>query len=110
MPDMTRTAAMLLSIFGPLFPAFLLVLVFAFFDNDPPAWAAVVSIGLFVIATLAIRVYFAMWYARDKGRSSALGWMALFGLLGWLFLLVTEDRKRVAPPPLVRAAGASYRA
>lgn len=48
-----------------------------------------------VIAALFIRVYFAMWYARNKGRSSALGLFALFGFLGWLFLIVTEDRSGV---------------
>lgn len=38
-----------------------------------------------------------MWYARDKGRSSALSLLALLGLLVWLFLIVTEDRKLHEP-------------
>ncbi|HYI12594.1 MAG TPA: hypothetical protein VEK57_26320 [Thermoanaerobaculia bacterium] len=95
---MTRIAAILLSFFGPIVPGILLLLFLASFDNEPPT---VVTVGAFVLAILAalgIRVHFAMWYARDKGRSSALGLLALFGLLGWLFLIVTEDRKGVASP------------
>src|SRR5215212_86479 len=90
---MTRTAAVLLSFFGPAFPLILLLLFFALFDNEPPAVVMMISMAVFVIAALFIRLYFAMWYARDKGRHSALGLLALFGLLGWLFLIMTEDRK-----------------
>jgi hypothetical protein len=89
---MTRTIAALLSIFGPLVPAILLALVFAFFVNEPTDAFSAFAALLFVTAALTIRVYFAAWYARDKGRSGALGFFALFGLLGWLFLFVTEDR------------------
>src|SRR5215212_10039774 len=79
---MTRTAAVLLSFFGPAFPLILLLLFFALFDNEPPAVVMVISMAIFVIAALFMRLYFAMWYARDKGRHSALGLLALFGLLG----------------------------
>lgn len=94
---MTRTVALFLSFFGPAFPGILLLLFFAAFDNEPPTAVVVASVAIFVIGALFMRVYFAMWYARDKGRSSALGLLALFGLLGWLVLIVTEDRKRSEP-------------
>lgn len=87
---------MLLSLSGTLLSVILLVLFFTVFGNDAPAAGSVAGGVLFIAAAFAIRVYFAMWYARDKGRSSALGFMALFGVLGWLFLIVTEDRKRDA--------------
>ena len=91
---MTRMTAALLSMFGPIVPGILFILFFAFFDDEPPTWLAVAGIILLVVTALTVRVYFAMWYARDKGRSSALGLLALFGLLGWLFLIVTEDRSQ----------------
>lgn len=90
---MTRIAAVLLSFFGPALPLILILLFFAALDGEPPRAVTATAVVIFVIAALFIRVYFAMWYARDKGRSSALGLLALFGLLGWLFLIVTEDRK-----------------
>ena len=71
----------------------LLLLFFAALDNEPPTAVTVAAVAVFAIAALFIRVHFAMWYARDKGRSSALGLLALFGLLGWLLLIFTEDRK-----------------
>ena len=95
---MTRTAAALLSMFGPLFPAILIVLFFAFFDNKPPTWLGATGVVVMVIAALSMRIYFGVWYARDKGRSGALGLMALFGLLGWLFLILTEDHKPTSQP------------
>lgn len=93
---MTRIAAVLLSYFGPVVPAVLLLLFFAAFDSEPPVVVIVASVVLVVAAALFIRLYFAMWYARAKGRSGALGLLALFGLFGWLFLIVTEDRSAVS--------------
>lgn len=90
---MTRTSAVLISFFGPIVPGMLLLLFFAALDREPPLAVTIAGVTVFVIAALFIRIYFAVWYARDKGRSGALGLLALFGLLGWLFLIVTEDRK-----------------
>ena len=95
---MTRMADLLISYFGPVVPGILLLLFFAAFDSEPPAVVMVAGAVIFVIAALVIRIYFATWYARDKGRSSALGLLALFGWLGWLFLIVTEDRSRPSQP------------
>ncbi|HEV7764632.1 MAG TPA: hypothetical protein VGQ76_06500 [Thermoanaerobaculia bacterium] len=89
---MTRIGAVLLSYFGPVLPGVLLLLFFAAFDSEPPTIVMVAAAVLVVIAALFIRLYFAMWYVRDKGRNGALGFLALFGLLGWIFLIVTEDR------------------
>ena len=77
---------------------------FAAFDNEPPTFVMVTSVVVVVLAAFFIRVYFAIWYARDKGRSSALGLLALFGLVGWLFLIVTEDRKHNGAAALAAAA------
>ena len=79
---MTRAAAALLSIFGSLFPAILLIIVSALYDNKLPNVVMVIAIALFVVVALTIRIYFTAWYARDKGRSGALGWLAIFGILG----------------------------
>ena len=93
---MTRAFAILLSYFGSALPLAVFLLFFAFFDNELPDAVGAIGMILFVIAALTIRVYFAAWYARDKGRSGALGLMSLFGLLGWLFLVLMEDRKSFA--------------
>jgi len=95
---MTRTAAALLSMFGPALPVVVLVFFFASFDNEPPVAVGVAGVVVMIAAALTMRVYFAVWYVRDKGRSPALGLLSLFGLLGWLFLIVTEDRKAVGMP------------
>jgi hypothetical protein len=92
---MTRVVAIFLSYFGPTVPGILIWLFFSLFENEPPIPVIATSAAAFVVAALFIRVYFAM-YARDKDRSGALGLLALFGWLGWLFLIVTEDRKRDA--------------
>lgn len=94
---MTRMTAVLLSYFGPAVPGILLLLFFAAFDSEPPVALMLTALVLTLIAALYIRVYFAMWYARAKGRSSALGLLSLFGLLGWISLIVTEDRSTVIP-------------
>jgi len=94
---MTRIAAAVLSMFGPVLLSSLLVLFFVALDHKPPTVVGMIGVGLLVIGALTMRVYFAIWYVRDKGRSSALGLIALFGLLGWLFLFMTEDRKHVVP-------------
>lgn len=70
---MTRMAAVLLSFFGPVFPGILLLLFFSAFESEPPAAVMVTAAVIFVTIALFIRVYFAMWYARAKGRSSVLG-------------------------------------
>lgn len=103
-PVMTRMGAILISYFGPVVPAMLLLLVFSAFDSEPPGIVMVAAGALVVIAALFIRVYFAMWYAWDKGRSGALGFLALFGLLGWIFLIVTEDRRVVNLRPTTPSA------
>ena|ERR1700741_4733566 len=102
---MTRTGALFLSYFGPPVPGILILLFFSFFENEPPAAVLVTGFATLLIAALFIRVYFAVWYARDKERSGALGLLALFGWLGWLLLIVTEDRKR--EPGLPAVAGNS---
>jgi uncharacterized membrane protein YhaH (DUF805 family) len=96
---MTRTVAMLLSYFGSAVPLAIVLWFFAVFD-DPPSLIAMLAVVAFVLAALFIRIYFAVWYARDKDRSGALGLVALFGWLGWLLLILSEDRKVKFPRPV----------
>jgi heme/copper-type cytochrome/quinol oxidase subunit 3 len=95
---MTRIRALILSYYGPTLPAVFLLLLLAPLNSEPPTIVIVLAAALMATSAVFIRVYFAMWYARQKGRSSALGWLALFGFLGWLFLIVTEDRSGVDQP------------
>jgi intracellular septation protein A len=93
---MTRTAAICLSFLGPLVPMILIFLFFSTFDRVIPTGVDVAGAIILVASVVFIRIYFAAWYARDKGRSGALGLLSLFGLLGWLVLIFAQDRKRVA--------------
>ncbi len=102
---MTRIRAILLSHFGPLIPAFVILLFFAALD-EPSNVLVGVGVAIYVSAAVFLRIYFAVWYARDKGRSGALGLFALFGVLGWLFLIITDDRKRVETAARAESNGA----
>lgn len=96
---MTRVLAIVLSYFGTAIAAAPVLLFFAFFENGVPeaiGWVAVVA---FVAMALFVRLYFAVWYARDKNRSGALGLLALLSWLGWLLLIMAEDRKPEAGQP-----------
>jgi len=90
---MTRTYAALLFFFGPALALIPLLLFFASLDREPPTVVTASSIVVFLIAALSIRVYCGTWYARDKNRHPAWGLLALFGLLGWFFLILVEDHK-----------------
>jgi hypothetical protein len=103
---MTRTVAMLLSYFGSAIPLAIVLLFFAVFDNLPTLIATSAAVA-FVLAALFIRIYFAAWYARDKDRSGALGLLALFGWIGWLLLIVSEDRKLAQPNTAIHPDGSS---
>ncbi len=108
LPLMTRVLAILLSYFGPTAAGILILLFFALLQGETTTAVGAASLGVLLISTVFIRVYFAVWYARDKARSGALGLLALFGWPGWLFLIVAEDRKnqldRTVAPALADGA------
>lgn len=93
---LTRTTAWLLSLFGPgllLVPLLLVVMAMRAFQaygggNDV---LGLIGMLLFVAAAVTMRVYFARWYALDKGQGGAWGIAGVFGLLGWLLLWRLAD-------------------
>jgi hypothetical protein len=105
---MTRILAILLSYFGPTAVGILILLFFALLQRETTTAVGVTGLGVLLISAVFIRIYFAVWYARDKARSGALGLLALFGWLGWILLIVAEDRKnqldRTVAPALADGA------
>ncbi len=105
---MTRVLAILLSYFGPTAAGILILLFFALLESKTKTAVGVASLSVLFISAVFIRIYFAVWYARDKARSGALGLLALFGWLGWILLIVAEDRKiqlhRTVAPALADGA------
>ncbi len=105
---MTRVLAILLSYFGPTAAGILILLFFALLESKTTTAVGVASLSVLFIFAVFIRIYFAVWYARDKARSGALGLLAVFGWLGWILLIVAEDRKiqldRTVAPALADGA------
>lgn len=75
---LTRTSAWLMSLFGPallLVPLLLVAIAMRAFQADGEGNDVLGLVGmlLFVAAVVTMQVYFARWYALDKGRSRAWG-------------------------------------
>ena len=87
---MTRVRASLLSLFSPLI---VIALVVAILSIPSLSERVITFVVLAAIAlALALRVSFAWWYVKDKGRDEAWGFAAVFGIWGWLVLWSLEDR------------------
>lgn len=100
---MTRTQAGLISFFGPI-PILMVggvlaaVLIEAARRGRPPEqanlfYAAAILVGIvFLILGFSVRVRYAGWYVRDKGRLENWKWLSLLGVWGWVGLIVLQDR------------------
>jgi hypothetical protein len=88
---MTRTIACLLSLFIPLIVVFPAVLVFVSLPRMPEWLSAFLLIAV-AAGIIALRVHFASWYARDKGRAAGWGMLGALGIVGWLFLWSLNDQ------------------
>jgi hypothetical protein len=55
--------------------------------------AAAILVGLiFLVAGFYVRVRYAGWYVRDKNRLERWKWISLFGVWGWVGLILLQDR------------------
>ncbi len=88
---MTRTIAWLLSLFMPIIVVVPIVLVFINLPRIPQSASAFVWIAA-AAGIISLRIHFASWYARDKGRAGSWGLLGALGFLGWLVLWSIEDR------------------
>ena len=90
-PRMNRTIACMLSLFMPVivvFPVVLLLVNLPTLSKNASAFFLIAAAA----GIIALRVHFASWYARDKGRSGAWGVLGVFGILGWCVLWMIDDR------------------
>ena len=88
---MTRTIACSLSLLMPFIVTFPAVLLMVNLPRMPSTVSALVVIAM-AAGILVLRVHFASWYARDKGRSGGWGMLGVFGILGWCVLWLLDDR------------------
>ena len=81
----------MLSLFMPIIVVVPVVLVFINLPRLPQTASAFVWIAT-IAGIISLRIHFASWYARDKGRAGGWGLLAALGLFGWLVLWSIEDR------------------
>lgn len=88
----------MMSLFGPalLIVPILLVVLSARAWTGRGANDVVGLIGMLLVVAVAatMRVYFAVWYVRDKGRNGAWGIAGGLGFLGWVLLWLLADRNK----------------